>query len=152
MLALTVGVNVKAAGRCWNSFMHPSDGVFFLPCSCTGRTSGSHVGAEFMSRYEGAKNWENSLEPVLFSNREVTSIERIELGMSQLFSLTSLQVIKATLVFAFHFCKGLNPNINRPEVNREQGYIGASLKTLQGETYISVNVSNFCPTILGVQF
>lgn len=105
-----------------------------------------------MSRYEGAKNWENSLEPVLFSNREVTSIERIELGMSQLFSLTSLQVIKAILVFAFHFCKGLNPNINRPEVNREQGYIRVSLKTLQGETYISVNISNFCPTILGVQF
>jgi len=27
---VTVGVNVKAAGRWWNSFMHPSDGGFFF--------------------------------------------------------------------------------------------------------------------------
>lgn len=92
MLAETVGVKVKAAGRWWNSFMYLSDGVclFFSPHSCAGRTSGSSVGAEFMYRYEGAKNCENSLGPLLFPNREVTSIEKIELGMSQLFSLPSL--------------------------------------------------------------
>lgn len=30
MLAVTVGVKVKAAGRWWNSFMYPSDGGFFF--------------------------------------------------------------------------------------------------------------------------
>lgn len=64
-------------------------------------------GAEFMYRYEGAKNCENSLETLLFPNREVTSIEKIELGMSQLFSLPSLLVIKAILVFSFHFFQRL---------------------------------------------
>lgn len=47
-------------------------------------------------------NCENTLESVPFSTKEVTSIERIELGRSQLFSLPPLQVIKVVLFFSFH--------------------------------------------------
>ena len=42
---MTVGVNVKAAGRWWNSFMHPSDGGLFFFFFCPVRVLEGQVGA-----------------------------------------------------------------------------------------------------------